>query len=56
MPYSIRKVRNKECYCVKNTITNEIHSKCTTLEKAKSQVRLLQAIKHGFVLKNLARR
>ena len=38
MPYSIRKVRNQECYAVKNTVSG------TTLEKAKRQVRLLHSI------------
>ncbi len=39
MPYFIRKVRNKKCYSVKSK--GRVHSKCTTLKKAKSQVRLL---------------
>lgn len=41
MPYSIRKVRNQQCYAVKNTVSG---AKCTTLEKAKRQVRLLHSI------------
>ena len=44
MPYSIRKVRNKNCYKVKNKKTGKVHAKCTTLEKAKRQVRLLHSI------------
>lgn len=44
MPYSIRKVRNQECYTVKNTVSGKIHAKCTTLEKAKRQVILLHSI------------
>ena len=44
MPYIIRKVNNKNCYSVKNKITGFKHSKCTTLNKAKRQVRLLHMI------------
>ena len=45
MPYSIRKVHGKNCYLVES---RKIHSKCTSIEKAKRQVRLLQAIEHGY--------
>ena len=48
MPYLIRKVRNKECYEVINANTRHIHSKCTTREKAKFQLRLLYGIKNGM--------
>ena len=44
MPYTIRKIRNEKLYSVKNTLTKKIHSKATTLSKAKSQVRLLEKI------------
>jgi len=44
MPYVIRKVRNKECYSVKNAETKVVHAKCTTREKAEAQVRLLYSI------------
>lgn len=44
MPYSIRKVKNKQCYTVKNNITKRAFSKCTTKENAKKQLRLLRAI------------
>lgn len=44
MPYSIRKVRNKNCYRVKNKETGEIKTKCSTLNKAKAQVRLLERL------------
>lgn len=40
MPYFIRKL--KKCYSVKSK--GKTHSKCTTLKKAKSQVRLLQSL------------
>ena len=49
MPYTIRKVRNQDCYRVTNTETGRIHAYCTTRELAERQVRLLQAIDHGFV-------
>lgn len=41
MPFKIRKLRNKDLYQVKNTKTNQIHSKHSTLSDAKKQVRLL---------------
>ena len=44
MPYSIRKVRNQDCYTVKNIITGDIKAKCTTKEKARSQVFILEKI------------
>lgn len=48
MPYQIRKVRNKDCYTVKNTLTGKVHSKCTTRKNAEKQEKLLRAIDHGF--------
>uniref|UniRef100_A0A6C0I391 Uncharacterized protein n=1 Tax=viral metagenome TaxID=1070528 RepID=A0A6C0I391_9ZZZZ len=59
MPYQLRKVRGKSCYSVtskkaKNAMTKKnratkrrVFSKCTTLEKAKKQVRLLNAIRYN---------
>lgn len=41
MPFKVRKLRNKDLYQVKNTKTGEVHSKHSTLENAKKQVRLL---------------
>jgi hypothetical protein len=46
MPYTIRKIRNEKLYSVKNTITKKIHSKATTLSKAKAQVRLLEQLEN----------
>ena len=43
MPYTIRKVRNKKCYRVTTSKTKRVLAKCTTMEKAKKQVRLLRA-------------
>ncbi len=45
MPYTIRKVRNKDCYRVKNKETNAIKAYCTTKKKAEAQVRLLESLK-----------
>jgi hypothetical protein len=42
MPYTIRKVRNKTCYEVKNPLTGTVHAKCTTKAKAQAQVRLIK--------------
>jgi hypothetical protein len=44
MPFKIRKLRNKDLYQVKNTKTGEVHSKHSTLQDAKKQVRLLYMI------------
>jgi hypothetical protein len=41
MPYSIRR-KSKRCFQVKNKKSGRVASKCTTLQKAKRQVRLLQ--------------
>lgn len=41
MPYTLRKRRNKNCYSVKNG--TRFFSKCTTMNKAKAQIRLLQS-------------
>lgn len=51
MPYSIRKLPNKELYRVYNSKTKAIHSYATTLENAKKQVRLLYSLeKEGGAL------
>ena len=49
MPYTVRKIKNQNLYSVKNAITGQIHSHHTSRANAKKQVRLLQAIDHGFV-------
>lgn len=51
MPYQIRKVRNKECYTVKNKDTGKIHAQCTTKVKAEKQVKLLHMVDHGMKLR-----
>jgi len=50
MPYTIRKLRGKNCYSVKKRQSKgkrRTLSKCTTLKKAKAQIRLLNAIDHN---------
>jgi len=53
MPYTIRKVRNKNCYSVRTTKSKRVMAKCTTKDKAKKQVRLLRAME---VNKDFARK
>jgi hypothetical protein len=52
MPYGIRRLPTGQ-YEVVNTATQFVHARHTTKEKAKAQVRLLQAIEHGFEPKKL---
>jgi hypothetical protein len=47
MPYKIRKVRNKSCYKVYKPKTRKVFAKCSTLENAHKQVRLLTAIENN---------
>lgn len=47
MPYLVRKVRNKNCYRVSNKVSKHVFSKCTTMKKAKKQLRLLHAVDHN---------
>lgn len=47
MPYAYRKIRNQNAYRVFNKITGVIHSNHTTLENAKKQIRLLNAIENN---------
>ena len=58
MPYTIRKVSNKNCYKVMNKKTKRVFAKCTTKEKAKKQLRLLNAVEYNknFVPRKTAKR
>lgn len=47
MPYTIRKLPNKNCFRVMNTTSKKIHSKCTTRKNAEKQIRLLRAIEYN---------
>ena len=55
MPYTIRKVKGRKCYTVRKMDKRKKHrilAKCTTLTKAKKQVRLLYAVDNPkFVLR-----
>lgn len=44
MPYKVRKVRNKDCYKVKNVETQQVMANCSSREKAYAQVKLLEQI------------
>lgn len=44
MPFVLRKLRNSNLYSVKNKETGAVHSKGTTYEKAKGQIRILNNI------------
>lgn len=47
MPYTLRKLKNKNCYKVYNRNSRKLFSNCTTKEKAMSQIRLLKAIQYN---------
>ena len=47
MPYKLIK-KSARRYSVINPITKKVHAKNTTLKKAQRQIRLLNAIDHGF--------
>ena len=50
----MRKIAKKNCYKVMNRKTKRVFAKCTTKEKAKKQLRLLNAIEYNknFVPRN----
>ena len=48
MPYLIHKLRGVALFKVYNPVTKEVKAKASPIEKAKKQVRLLNAIEHGF--------
>lgn len=47
MPYAYRKIRGKNAYKVFNKVSGVIHSNSTSLENAKKQIRLLNAIENN---------
>lgn len=53
MPYTIRKVNNKNCYRNMNKRTRKVFAKCSTHKKALLQLRLLHALQFNknFVLR-----
>ena len=48
-PYILRKVRNQSLFSVKNAQTGQIHSQHSTKTNAMNQIKLLNAIDHGFI-------
>lgn len=55
MPYTLRKVPGKSCYRIKNKYTKRVFAKCSTMENAKKQLRLLRAIEFNKSFKLLPR-
>ena len=55
MPYTIRKVRNRPCYSVKNRQTKKVFAKCTSKVNALKQKKLLRAIKYSRNFRNKLR-
>jgi len=47
MPYVLRKMPNQSCYRVYNRRTKKVMAKCSSLENAERQIRLLRAIEYG---------
>jgi len=47
MPYVLRKMPNQSCYRVYNRRTKKVMAKCSSLENAERQMRLLRAIEYG---------
>jgi len=46
MPYTIRKLPNKDLYRVRLKKTGQILAKATTLQKAKKQIKAIEMRKH----------
>ncbi len=44
MPYSMRKMPNKQCYRVYNKKSRRVFAKCTSKKRATRQIRLLRSI------------
>ena len=47
MPYELRRKTKENCWEVINTITGELHSKCTSKKKGQAQIRLLESLYQG---------
>lgn len=45
MPYTMRKVKKRNCYRVKSK--KRTHAKCTSYKKARAQLRLLNSLQKG---------
>ena len=51
MPYKVFKELHSYGYRVENTETGKVHAHNTSKVKAEAQVRLLNAIDHGYIIK-----
>jgi hypothetical protein len=49
MPLKVKKIRNQPRFKVVNQNTGRVHAYASTRENATRQVRLLNAIEHGFI-------
>jgi hypothetical protein len=56
MPYSVRKVPNKNYYRVSNKKRKKVFAKCTSKKNATRQMRLLRAIENNKNFKPNGRR
>lgn len=56
MPYTLRKVKKRRCYSVKNLKKNKTFAKCTSKRKAKKQINLLRALQYNKSFKPNLRR
>lgn len=53
MAYKIRKLRNKNIFQIRNTKTNQIHSKHETMDEAKKKVRYLNWLDKQIEIDNM---
>jgi hypothetical protein len=53
MPYTLRKLPNKNKWKVVNKKTKQVYARSTTRTKALRQIKLLNAIDHGFKPKKM---
>lgn len=56
MPYAIRKMPNKNCYKVFNKNTKRVFAKCSSMENAQKQLRLLRGLQNNPKFRNAVRR
>lgn len=47
MPYTIRKIPNKQCYRVSNSKSKKVFSKCASKENAQKQMKLLRGLQYN---------
>lgn len=56
MPYAIRKMPNRNCYKVFNKNTKKVFSRCTSMEMAQKQLRLLRGLQNNPKFRNAIRK